>query len=192
MTNYQLKDKGRIERVMLSKWQTFWYYTPVLIWLPLPFLFIKNIFNYYVTHTYSGNMSIKALIIGAFIYVMIDLIFFLHLTRRRKFLTININVDQATFAEAVERTAEKLKWTIEEKTSEKTVAKKGMSKRSWGEHITILWYPDKILFNSICDPDSLMAVTTRGMNKKNRLVFEQILNEIVIDRQHEVASVVTA
>ena len=44
---------------------------------------------------------------------------------------------------------------IIEKKSNLIVAKSGFSWRSWGELITIIRDKDRILFNSICDPDNM-------------------------------------
>jgi hypothetical protein len=56
-----------------------------------------------------------------------------------------------------------MEWTIEKMTNDIVVAKSGFSWRSWGEQITIIWCKDKILFNSICEPDSIPSVTSLGM-----------------------------
>ena len=64
---------------------------------------------------------------------------------------------------------------IEKVTEEAFIAKSGFSFRSWGEQITIIWEKDKILFNSICDPDRSPSIASFGMNRKNRKTFESFL-----------------
>ncbi len=46
---------------------------------------------------------------------------------------------------------------------------------SWGEQITILFDDDRILINSICDPDKKSSVVSMGRNKKN---VSKLLEEI--------------
>ena len=75
----------------------------------------------------------------------------------------------------MEQTAKELEWTIEKETNDIVVAKTGISWRSWGEQITIIWCKDKIFFNSICDPDNRPSLSSYGMNKLNRKIFEQFL-----------------
>lgn len=92
-----------------------------------------------------------------------------------KFKIINLSVDKETFEKAVEKTAKELKWEFVDAIGDTIVARSGFSWRSWGEQITIIWSKDKILFNSICDPDNKPSVASFGRNKVNRNTFEQAL-----------------
>ena len=95
--------------------------------------------------------------------------------RRLKFKVINIEVDADTFNNAAKETAKKLDWEIIERRQNLIVARSGFSWRSWGELITIVRDKERILFNSICDPDKIASVASWGMNRVNLDTFEQHL-----------------
>ena len=88
-----------------------------------------------------------------------------------------MSVDTDTFHQAVKETAKDLEWQILKKTNTVIVAKSGFSWRSWGERITIIREKDRVLFNSICDPDNRPSVASWGMNKRNRRTFEEHLRQ---------------
>jgi hypothetical protein len=124
---------------------------------------------------YTGVRPIEDIISTGYIWILPAIAFYFIQKRRLKFKTINISVNKSIFNKALEQTAEELEWKIEKVTKDKVIAKSGFSWRSWGEHITIIWCQDKILFNSTCDFDNIPSVTSLGMNKVNRKTFEQFL-----------------
>lgn len=177
MTQHQIQRMKETETLELTKGQTFWHYSIVLFLLIMPVLTTVDVFKYYVTHTYSAARPIEDLILTGFIWILPAIAFFIIQRRRLKFKTFNILVDKDIFREAIKQTAKELEWTIEQAASDTFVAKSGFSWRSWGEQITIIWFSDKILFNSICDPDNRPSVASFGMNRVNRKTFEQFLRQ---------------
>jgi hypothetical protein len=177
MTQLQIQRMKETETLVLTKGQTFWHYTIVHFLLIIPVLTTIDVFKYYVTHTYTAVRPIEDLISTGYIWVFPAIAFFFIQKRRLKFKTINFLVDKDNFKEAVEQTAKEMEWTIEKMTNDIVVAKSGFSWRSWGEQITIIWCKDKILFNSICDPDSIPSVTSLGMNRVNRRILEKFLRQ---------------
>ena len=165
------------ETLVLTKGQTFWHYAVVPFLLVVPVLTTIDVFRYYVTNTYSAARPIEDLISTGYIFVLPAIAFYFIQKRRLRFQQIDVSVDKKTFKEAVEQTAKELEWTIVKSTSDTFIAKSGFSWRSWGEQITVIWCNDKILFNSICDPDKRPSVSSFGMNKVNRKTFEQFLRE---------------
>jgi hypothetical protein len=177
MTQQQIQRMKDTETLVLTKGQTFWHYSVVPFLLIMPIMTTVDVFKYYVTHTYSAARPIGEIISTGYIWLLPAIAFFIIQRRRLKFRTINISVDKDAFKDAVEQTAKELEWTIEKATSDTVVAKSGFSWRSWGEQITIVWRSDKILFNSICDPDNRPSVASWGMNKVNRKTFEQFVRQ---------------
>jgi hypothetical protein len=177
MTQVQIRRMKDTETLVLTKGQTFWHYAIVPFLLIVPILTTVDVFKYYVTHTYTAARPIKDLISTGYIWVLPAIAFFFIQKRRLKFKTIKVSVDKETFKEAVEQTAKEMEWAIEKVTNEIVFAKSGFSWRSWGEQITIIWCKDKILFNSICDPNNRPSVASFGMNKVNRKTFEQFLRQ---------------
>jgi hypothetical protein len=169
-----MKDK---ETLVLTGWQAFWHYSVVPFLLIAPVLTSVSVFKYYVTHTYTAARPIEDIILPGYVWILPAVIFFFIQKRRLKFKVINIPVDKEVFKEATEQAAKELEWRIEKKANDVVIAKSGFSWRSWGEQITIIWCKDKILFNSICDPDRRPSVASFGMNKLNRKTFEQILRQ---------------
>lgn len=173
MTQKQIQKMLDNETLVLTKAQTFWHYSVVPFLLVLPVLTTIDVFKYYVTHTYTGVPSIEDIMSNGYIWILPAIAFYFIQKRRLKFKTINVSVDKDSFNKAVERTAKELEWSIIKNTKDIVVAKSGFSWRSWGEQITIIWSDDKILFNSICDPDNRPSVASFGMNKLNRKTFEE-------------------
>lgn len=176
MKQVEIQRMKNTEMLVLTKTQTFWHYSIVLFLLIVPVLTTIDVFKYYVTHTYRAARPIGELLSTGYIWVFPAIIFYFIQKRRLIFKTIHISADKDSFAEAVEQTAKEMEWVIEKAINDIVIAKSGFSWRSWGEQITIIRCKDKILFNSICDPYNKPSVTSCGMNKVNRKVFERFLN----------------
>ena len=165
------------ETLVLTKGQTFWHFSIVPFLLIVPILTTIDVFKFYVTHTYSAARPIDEIISTGYIWILPAIAFYFIQRRRLKFKIIKVAVDKDTFEKAVDETAKELEWQFEAVTYDTIVAKSGFSWRSWGEQITIIWSKDKILFNSICDPDNRPSVTSAGMNRVNRRLFEKFINQ---------------
>jgi len=168
----QMKDT---QTLMLTKRQTFWHYSIVPFLLIVPVITIIDVLKYYVFHTYTAERPIKELLLPGYIWLLPAIAFFFIQKQRLKFKTIPLAVDEADFKTAVLQTAEELNWKIESMTADTAVAISSFNWLSWGERITIIRCSDKILFNSICNPDNRPSIASFGMNKKNRKTFEQFL-----------------
>jgi len=177
MTQAQIHRMQETETLILTKGQTFWHYSLVPFLLIVPVLTTIDVFKYYVTQTYAAARPIEDMISTGYIWIIPAIAFYFIQRRKLKFRTINISVDKNTFIEAVEQTAMELGWTIEKASSDIIIATSGFSWRSWGERITIIRCSDKILFNSICDPDNRPSVASFGMNRVNRRTFEQFVRQ---------------
>jgi len=165
------------ETLVLTKGQTFWHYSVIPFLLMAPIMTSISVFKYYVTHTYTAARPIEEIILPGYIWLLPAIAFFFIQKRRLKFKVINISVGKEIFKEATEQAAKELEWRIEKETSNIIIAKTAFNWRSWGEQITIIRCNDKILFNSICDPDKRPSVASWGMNKINREIFEQTLRK---------------
>jgi hypothetical protein len=168
----RMKETGILT---LTMGQTFWHYSIIPFLLIVPIMTTIDVFKYYVTHTYISKHPID--FIFGYFWILPSLIFYFIQKSRLKFKTINLTVDDKAFHDAVKQTAKELDWKIQQMTHDIVVAKSGFSWRSWGEQITILHDTDKILFNSICDPDNRPSVASFGMNKVNLKTFEQIIRQ---------------
>ena len=136
-----------------------------------------DIFRYYVTETYQGVRSIGEMATWSYLPLIAAVAFYCIQKRRLKFKVLEISVDTGTFITAVKETAKQLDWEIIERKNNLIVAKSNFSWRSWGEMITIIKDENRILFNSICDPDNRPSVASWGMNKVNLKTFEQQIRQ---------------
>ncbi len=173
----KMRDEGILQ---LNKVQLFWHYSIVPFLFTVPVITAITFYKYYVTHTYRGVRSMEEIATG-YIPIIPAIIFYFIQKRRLRFKSINISVDAETLLKAAEQTAKELEWKIQTKRKDTIVAKTGFSWRSWGELITIIREHDRILINSICDPDNRPSITSFGMNKLNLKIFEQELRKITSD-----------
>lgn len=161
--------------LVLTKGQLFWHYSIIGFFLIPPIINIIDIFQYYVTHTYRGVRTIGEMATWSY-WTLIPAVGFYFIQKRRlKFKPINVALDSEAFFKIANATAKQLDWEIIEKKQNLIIAKSGFSWRSWGELITIIRTNDKVLFNSICDPDNITSVASWGMNKLNLETFEKTI-----------------
>jgi hypothetical protein len=88
---------------------------------------------------------------------------------RLKFHLAQSTLDRKQLNKVIGDVAQELKWVTMSSHKDVYTAKTfpGFFSGSWGEHITILFYENKVLVNSICDPDSRSSITSFGRNRKN-------------------------
>jgi hypothetical protein len=168
----EMKETGNLH---LSNWQRFWHFSIVLFLLIVPAITTINLVADYFTGSYSLKSYPSELFIYGYVWLIPATIFYYIQKRRLRFRTILISVDVKTFHQSAKITAKDLDWQILKMTDNVIVAKRGFSWRSWGELITIIRDHDRILFNSICDPENRPSVASWGMNKVNRITFENHL-----------------
>jgi hypothetical protein len=173
MTSRSVQKMIETETLALTKGQLFWHYCIIGIFLIPPVINIIDIFKYYVTHAYEGIRTVGEMATWSYLPLIPAVAFYFIQKRRLKFKVIDVTVDADTFSEAAKETAHQLDWKIVEEKHNLIVARSGFSLRSWGELITIIRDKDRILFNSICDPDNMTSVASWGMNKFNMTTFEQ-------------------
>lgn len=161
----------------LPKWQRFWHFSVVLFLLIIPVVTTFGLAKDYFTGSYIYKRYPGELFLFGYAWLLLSATFYFIQRRRLRFRTIYVSIDADTFHVVVKETAKDLEWQILKKTNTVIVAKSGFSWRSWGELITIIREKDRILFNSICDPDNRPSVASWGMNRLNRNTFEEHLRQ---------------
>jgi len=162
--------------VILSFWQRIWHFSVPFLLLIIPIFATIELYKYYVTHTYVGKIKVENFLWGYLTLIPILGLYYFQKSRLR-FKEINCIIDSISFHKSIEETAIQLAWTIEKKANNYIVARSGFSWNSWGELIIIIKDSDRILFNSICDPDNMISIASWGKNKKNRLIFQENLEK---------------
>ena len=173
MASYPIQQMKETETLILSKSQLFWHYSVVLFILIPPLVSIFYACKYFLTNTYSGARSLTEMTSWSFLFFIPAILFYFIQKRRLKFKVVPLKISTEIFTKAGEETAKQLGWKILAQTSNLIVATSSFSWRSWGELITIIKDKDRILFNSICNPDKRTSVASWGMNKLNLKTFEE-------------------
>ena len=179
MTNHQIQKMKDTKTLVLTKGRLFWHYSIIPFLLIAPILTTIDVFKYYVTHTYHSARPIEDIISTGYIWLIPAAILYYIQKSRLKFKIIDISVDSKTFKQAAEQTAKELMWAIQHGTNDFIIAHRDWSwAGSWGEMITIIRDKERILINSICDPDNRPSVASYGMNKRNIKIFEREVKRV--------------
>ena len=174
MTSEQIKYSIDTGEMKLGTWDKFTHYGIVgfLFLIPsmLIFLHLKDYFQGTSRPFREGEIwfMIFPSILG--------LLFYRLQKSRLKFKSIDTKLTRDELDPIIEKVANELEWTSYVINKKIIIAKTHPSffSGSWGEQITILFDKNRILVNSICDPDKRSSVVSMGRNKKNmnRLIEE--------------------
>ena len=174
MTNEQIKYSIETCKMKLGKWDKFNHYGIVGFLFIIPstliFFHLKDYFQGTTRPLREGE--IWFFIIPS----ILGLLFYRLQKNRLKFKSIETNLTREELDPIIEKVANELEWTPYLTNKKIIIAKTHPSffSGSWGEQITILFDKNRILVNSICDPDKRSSVVSMGRNKKNmnRLIEE--------------------
>tara|TARA_B100000678_G_scaffold201272_1_gene169256 strand:+ start:6950 stop:7504 length:555 start_codon:yes stop_codon:yes gene_type:complete len=156
----------------LSKKNLFWHYSIVAFVLIVPILTIRSLMEYYIFNTYDGVRK-PEFTTFELVFVFTAIFFYFLQSRRLRFKEINVSTDNDGFKLALEKTAKELDWKIDFYSENFVRAHRNWNwTGSWGEMVTIIREKDRLLINSICDPNSISSVSSWGMNGKNINTFE--------------------
>jgi hypothetical protein len=180
MTHLDIQNIKKIGTLKLTKGQLFGHYAIVPFLLIIPIMTTYYLIQFYVTKTYTGVRTADELMLTGYPWLIPALLLYFIQKRRLKFTVINISVNKEKFHKAAKLTADKLGWIIQHFSTDSVIAVRlgGFSSGSWGELITIIRDSDKVLINSICDPDNIVSVTSFGWNKKNVSAFKATLESL--------------
>ena len=160
-------------RLKLTFGQKADHYFIVVFLLIVPVLTIRSLYQMYITDTYDGVRSASELIWTSLPFLILSIAFVYIQTAGLKFQEIKTQYDEDDFMEAIRLTVEQLKWQIERNDNEVFRAYRPWNwSASWGEMVTILKQRDRLLINSICDPNKKSSVASWGWNKKNIETFK--------------------
>ncbi|TAJ12880.1 hypothetical protein DMA11_11135 [Marinilabiliaceae bacterium JC017] len=98
---------------------------------------------------------------------------------RLKFKVIESEIDHDHLREIIKYLSKQNEWIITKDHEDIIVTKTkgGFLTGSWGEQVTIVLDKQKILVNSICDPDKRASVTSFGQNRKNVTIIETAIKK---------------
>lgn len=168
------------ERLKLTFFQTVSHYSLVIFLVIIWGYSIYSLFEMNVTETYSGVRSSMEIILSSLPFLFGAIVFYFIQRTRLNFYELTIKFSGDEFEEALSRTAKELKWKIN--THQKKYVRAIRPSNwtgSWGEMITIILDGDRILLNSICDPDNIASIASYGWNKKNLKTFAANLKDTI-------------
>lgn len=166
MTEEEIKYGLENRKVKLNNLEKISHYGIVALCFIIPLTFTTfHLLNYFSKTSQplkTGN--IWFLIIPS----LIGVLFFLQ-KNTLKFKEINTNLNNSELNEIIKKVTKELKWSFDTLSSKVIIAKTnpGFLSGSWGERITILFEKNKVLVNSICDPNKKSSVVSMGRNKQN-------------------------
>lgn len=167
------------KRLKLSRWQTLDHFFIVLFLLFIPGLTLFSLFEIYVTETYDGVRAVDELISTGWPWLIPAVAFYFIQKRRLRFREVKVEYSDQEFQEAIERTTKEYGWQIELNNKHIFRAYRPWNwTGSWGEMITIIKDNDRLLLNSICDPNKWSSVASFGWNKRNIDTFLKYLVEV--------------
>lgn len=168
------------ERLKLTFFQTVSHYSIVIFLVIIWGYIAYNLFEINVTNTYSGVRSSNELILAGLPFLVGAIVFYFIQRARLNFYALTIKFSDEEFEEALNRTANELNWKFKYHQKKYTRANRYSNwTGSWGEMITIIKDGDRLLLNSICDPDNIASVASYGWNRKNLKTFEANLKDTV-------------
>ena len=175
-----IKEMIKSERLKLTGLQTLDHYFIVIFLLFLWSLTAFSLFEIYVTKNYHGVSSSSELLLAGLSFLLASILSYFIQHARLNFFELTISHSETDFEEALKRTKEELKWGIgiHQKKYIRAFRPSDWT-GSWGEMITIIKDGDRILLNSICDPDKLSSIFSFGWNRKNLKTFSSNLKGIV-------------
>ena len=120
-------------------------------------------------------------------FLFAAIIFAVIQNRRLNFKEINLKYTDEQFQESIERTIQDLEWRIDKnnKTFFRAIRPSNWS-GSWGEMVTIIKEKDRLLINSICDPEHMSSVASYGWNRKNIKTFLKNINDVLNNKPAEI------
>ena len=167
-------------RLKLSTKQKFNYYLPTWVMLIILLFALNSIIEYFFGHYEIGRFVwVNSL------FVVLALIIFVFQYKGIYLQKIDIQFSEDQFQEAVERTKKELEWDIEINQEHFLQAysidwfSNILRGIVWGEMITIVKQDGILYFNSICDPNRVMAFFFLAKNKENKKVFLKNLSDVI-------------
>jgi hypothetical protein len=187
MTNEHIIIMNNTKRLKLTIIQTLTHYGIVLYLIFIVSLTVWSLVEMYLTGTYTGAMTADELFNSSLPFLGLSIIFAIIQYRRLNFREIQVSYTDEQFQEAIERTVNDLKWKVERNNKIFFRAFRPWNwTGSWGEMVTIIKDKDRLLINSICDPDHMSSVTSYGWNRRNIKTFLKNLSDVLDSKPQDI------
>lgn len=167
MTSEQIQHAIDTGELKLQGWRKFTHYGIVVFIFFIPSLHIFSYLKDYFQGTPITTENSELWFIG--VCMLIGVFFYILQKRRLKFQAVATKLTTDEIHEIIDKVSKILKWELAIVKDGVVVAKTHPSflSGSWGEQITIIIDTNKVLVNSICDPDERSSVVSMGRNRRN-------------------------
>lgn len=190
MTDEKIEKSLAKGELHLDFWSGLTHYGLVVFFLLIPlvldFTLLKNTWQGQV-----ASLSVKENFFEMFVPVVLALLAYKFQRRKLKLTPVKTKIQRPDFTRLIEKIAVQEHWTPHFANEKVLIAKShpGFVSGSWGEQITVFFEKERILINSICDPDKQASVVSFGRNRKNvRLLIEAIKS---VERESPIPAVTT-
>lgn len=187
MKNEWVTIMKKNKRLKLTTIQTLTHFGIVLLLLFIVSLTGWSLIEIYLTDTYKGVRTADELIKSSLPFFALAIIFTIIQYRRLNFREIQVSYTDEQFQEAIDRTVKDLEWKVEKNNKIFFRAVRPWKwTGSWGEMVTIIKEKDRVLINSICDPDHMSSIASCGWNRKNVKTFLKNLSDVSNSKPQEI------
>ena len=173
----------KTKRLKLTIHQTLIHYE-----IAIMLLFIASLFGWWliemnVTSTYTGVRTAEELINVSLPFFLLAIFFAIIQYRRLKFKEFYVTFTDEQFQEAVERTVNEFEWRIDknEETFFRAYTWDWVTNR--GEMVTIIRERNRLLINSIRNPN---GIASYGWSSKNIKTFLKNLSDVLNNKPAEI------
>ena len=135
---------------------------------------------HFIDYFNSGSTNFKdGEVWFLFLPSVLAIIFYVIQKKRLKFKIVKTSLNAEQLKGIINEVAKDLKWVRMSSSTKTYIAKTlpGFFSGSWGEQITVLFYNETVLINSICDPDRRPSVVSMGRNRENENTLADKINE---------------
>lgn len=171
MTEEDIKYSIETGELKLSNWDRFTHFSLPGVLFLMPVIAIITHLWFYLKGSPIPltRENILIFIVPVFVPATLGILFYKIQKNRLQFKSVETKLTREELANVIENLSIKLEWepVINKKNVFIAKTSPGFFSGSWGEQITVLFDKNKVLVNSICDPDKQSSVVSMGRNKKN-------------------------
>ncbi|MCU0432558.1 MAG: hypothetical protein MUC87_03765 [Bacteroidia bacterium] len=155
------------QRLKLDFWQASSHYSIVIIMSIAGLMFVFFPVKAYLDGIVKPINSTP--IYFSLVCFLVGILFYMVQRKRLKFMVIETELSSDKLNMIIEKVATEMEWIPVFVDDKVYIAKTqpDFFSGSWGEQITIIFHENKLLVNSICDPDKQTSVVSFGRNKRN-------------------------
>jgi len=174
MTEEKVKCAIETNEVKLTNWEKFTHYG-IVIYLSCLEVTIVVVSGYDLITKWPRPLK-EGEIWFLIIPTLLVLLSYKLQRKKLQFKCVETNLDLNVLKTIIRKVGKELGWSLHKENENIFIAKTspGFFSGSWGEQITIIIDQNKVLVNSICDPEKNSSITSMGRNRKNmnRLIDE--------------------